>query len=139
MRLAVTPQQIISTVTDETEISRWWTSVNRSERGGDQLRLFMGGEAPLVFTIEHIPGSRTVTWTVTSCDFLPDWVGTTPTFSVQPNEDGTCELEFHHVGLRPALECFDECQAGWDHFMPSLHRYLETGEGLPNEPRSTSA
>jgi len=131
--------QIIAALTDDALIRRWWTAATRSERHGDDVRLFMGVDAPLVdFTIEHAPGASAVTWAVTAC-VEPDWVGTTPSFSARRNSDGTSALEFRHVGLRPVLECFDQCRAGWNHFMPSLHQFLETGEGRPNEPRDTSA
>jgi hypothetical protein len=70
---------------------------------------------------------------------MEDWVGTKPTFSVRQNETGTRAVEFRHIGLRPALECFDQCRAGWGHFMPSLQQFLETGKGRPNEPRDPSA
>jgi hypothetical protein len=132
--------QIIEAVTDDTVISRWWTAVTRSERHGDEVQLFMGGDGPaVVVAVEHVPGTGDVTWTVTDCAVMADWVGTRPSFSVRPNADGTCAIEFRHVGLGPALECFDQCRAGWNHFMPSLHQFLETGEGRPNEPRDTSA
>jgi uncharacterized protein YndB with AHSA1/START domain len=132
--------QVIAALTDDTVISRWWTAATRSERHGNDVRLFMGGDAPFVdFTIERTPGTDNVTWTVTGCAVMADWTGTVPSFSVQQNDDGTCTIEFRHIGLSPALECFDQCRAGWNHFMPSLHQFLETGEGRPNEPRDTSA
>jgi hypothetical protein len=132
--------QIIEALTDDVVISHWWTAVTRSERRGEQARLFMGGDAPaVVVTIEHVPGTGEVTWTVTDCPVMADWVGTKPSFSVRPSADGTSSIAFRHVGLRPALECFDQCRAGWNHFMPSLHQFLETGEGRPNEPRDASA
>jgi hypothetical protein len=132
--------QIIDAVTDEVVIRRWWTAVTRSERRGDELQLFMGGDGPaVVVTVDHVPGTSDVTWLVTDCPVMADWVGTKPSFSVQQHDDGTCTLAFRHVGLSPALECFDQCRAGWNHFMPSLHQFLETGEGRPNEPRDASA
>jgi uncharacterized protein YndB with AHSA1/START domain len=132
--------QVIEAVTDDTVIGRWWTAVTRSERHGDDVRLFMGGDGPaVVITVEHAPGTSEVTWLVTDCPVMADWVGTKPSFSVQPGDDGTCTIAFRHIGLRPALECFDQCRAGWNHFMPSLHQFLETGEGRPNEPRDASA
>ncbi len=131
--------QVMAAVTDDALILRWWTAATRSERHGDDVRLFMAGDVFLVdFTIEHTAGTNAVSWVVTAC-VEPDWVGTTPSFFVRQNSDGTSAMEFRHVGLRPALECFDQCRAGWNHFMPSLHQYLETGEGRPNEPRDTSA
>ncbi len=132
-------QEIIAALTDDGVIRSWWTAATRSERHGDDVRLFMRGDAPFVdFTIVHPPGSGTVTWVVTAC-VQSDWVGTRPSFSVRSNRDGTSAIEFRHVGLRPALECFDQCRAGWNHFMPSLHQFLETGAGRPNQPRDPSA
>jgi hypothetical protein len=137
-RVHASPQTVIDAVTDGDLICRWWTAATRSERDGDDVRLFMD-DAPFVFfTLGHAPGTREVSWTVTSC-VMEDWVGTVPSFSVRQNDDGTCALEFRHIGLRPALECFDQCRAGWGHFMPSLRQFVETGEGRPNEPRGTSA
>ena len=140
MQVHVPVAQAIEAVTDDSEISRWWTAVTRTERHGDDLQLFMGGDGPaVVITIEHAPGTNEVAWTVTDCPVMADWVGTKPSFVVQPGDDGSCAIAFRHVGLRPALECFDQCRAGWNHFMPSLHQFLETGEGRPNEPRDPSA
>ena len=140
MQVQVPLPQVIEALTDETEIGRWWTAVSRTERRGDEIQLFMGGETPaVVCTIEHARGTGDVTWTVTDCPVMADWIGTLPSFSVRANADGTCTIAFRHVGLSPALECFDQCRAGWNHFMPSLHQYLETGVGRPNEPRDASA
>ncbi len=140
MQVHAARPQIIEALTDDTVISRWWTAVNRSERRGDEVQLFMGGDAPaVVVTIDHAPGTSEVTWSVTDCPVMADWVGTRPSFSVRQNRDGTSSIEFRHVGLRPELPCFDQCRAGWNHFMPSLHQFLETGAGRPNEPRNPSA
>jgi len=140
MQVDVPLAQIIEALTDDTVISRWWTAVSGSERHGDEVQLFMGGAGPaVVVTVTHLPGTSEVTWLVTDCPVMADWVGTKPSFSVQPAEDGTFSIAFCHVGLRPALSCFDQCRAGWNHFMPSLHQFLESGVGRPNEPRDPSA
>jgi hypothetical protein len=140
MKVPAPLPQVIEAITDGTVISRWWTVVTRSERHDNEVRLFMADDAPVVsFTVEHAPGTSTVTWSVTDCAVIADWVGTKPSFLVEQNHDGTCTIEFRHVGLSPALECFDQCRAGWNHFMPSLNQFLETGEGRPNEPRDPSA
>ena len=138
MRVHASPQTILAAVTDGDLICRWWTAATSSERHGDDVQL-LRDDAPFVFfTLDHAPGKREVTWTVTTC-VMDDWVGTKPSFSVRQNDDGTCAVEFRHIGLRPALECFDQCRAGWGHYMPMLHDFLETGEGQSNEPRQTSA
>jgi len=140
MQVDVPLPQIMEALTDGAVIGRWWTAVTGSERDGDEVRLFLGDHAPFVFfTVEHTPETGDVTWTVTECAVMDDWVGTKPSFSVGANGDGTNAIAFRHVGLSPALECFDQCRAGWNHFMPSLHQFLETGVGRPNEPRDPSA
>ena len=131
--------QVIEAVTDETVISRWWTAVSRSARDGGEVQLFMGGAAPaVVVTIEQGAATGDVIWTVQDCPVMADWVGTRPSFSVREGAGGTSTVGFRHVGLRPALECFDQCRAGWSHFMPSLRQFLETGEGRQNHPRDTA-
>ncbi len=135
----VPPMQILDAVTDDAAIRGWWTAATNSTRRGNDVRLFMADGALMVgFTIEHAPGTAEVAWTVTDC-VVDDWVGTTPTFAVRTSADGTSVVEFRHVGLQPELECFETCRAGWNHFMPSLRLFLETGVGRPNEPRDTSA
>lgn len=131
--------QIFVALTDEVVIRGWWTAATSSLRHDDDVQLCMGDNVPLVaFTIDHAPGAVEVAWTVTGC-VVEDWVGTRLTFTVRANHDGTSTVEFRHLGLRPTLECFDMCRAGWNHFMPSLHQFLETGVGRPNEPRDPSA
>jgi len=140
MQVHAPAARVIEAVTEAAVIARWWTAVSRTARQGDEVQLFMGGDGPaVVITIDHTPGSGEVTWLVTDCPVMDDWIGTKPSFSVLPSENGTCTIAFHHVGLRPALPCFDQCRAGWNHFMPSLHQFLETGEGRPNERRDPSA
>jgi hypothetical protein len=34
-------------------------------------------------------------------------------------------------GLTPKLECFVDCKNGWDHFLPSLRQFVDTGVGNP--------
>ncbi len=60
MQVHVPVPQIIEALTDDTVISRWWTAVTRSERHGDEVQLFMGGDAPaVVVTVDHAPGTTT--------------------------------------------------------------------------------
>jgi hypothetical protein len=72
-----------------------------------------------------------VIWDIQSCTFLPDWVGTTLSFTLSDPGSGGCDLFFRHAGLSPQLECYDTCRAGWDQYLPSLRDYIETGTGNP--------
>ena len=70
-------------------------------------------------------------WTVTECNFEPDWVGTRPTFAITPIDDGASEVRFVHIGLTPELDCIEMCRKGWNHYIPSLRDHVERGEGSP--------
>ncbi len=60
-----------------------------------------------------------------------EWVGTRLRFELAPAADGSTELRFEHEGLEPTLECFELCRAGWQQFLGSLQRFVETGRGEP--------
>ncbi len=72
-----------------------------------------------------------VQWTVTQCDFEPDWVGTRPAFTITRLADDACRLEFRHVGLTDELDCSEMCTTSWNHYMSSLRDHVETGRGSP--------
>jgi len=54
-------------------------------------------------------------------------------FRLSPEAGGT-RLDFEHIGLTPALQCFDICQSGWTIFLGSLESLVETGQGQPFLP-----
>jgi hypothetical protein len=68
---------------------------------------------------------------VLECAFLPDLVGTTPVGTLSQDGAATCHLQFRHEGLSPQLECDQNCRAGWEHYLPSLRDYIQTGKGIP--------
>jgi hypothetical protein len=91
----------------------------------------MNAPEPCVMRVDVAARPALVQWTCTSCDFMPDWVGTRPTYTIIPLDDGTTEVQFRHIGLTSELECIDMCTSGWNHFIPSLRDYAETGTGSP--------
>jgi hypothetical protein len=60
-----------------------------------------------------------------------EWVGTEMIFRLSAVEDGKTRLDFEHIGLAPALECYELCAGGWRQFLGSLRQYVETGTGMP--------
>jgi uncharacterized protein YndB with AHSA1/START domain len=136
LHVTATTAQVIAALTDPDQVVAWWTSFTTAERDGNEIRLSRDRSTAILVLHLQRPSAHEVEWAVTSCDFLADWVGTTPTFTVLEADDGSSNVTFHHVGLGPALECFEQCRAGWDHFLPSLRRYLDTGVGLADHPRS---
>ena len=93
---------------------------------GGELRFPMvADQPPLLIHVDEATRPTTVRWTVTECTFMEDWVGTQPTFTITPIDNGSCELNFEHRGLNDELECKDMCSRSWDHFVGTSLR--ETG------------
>lgn len=136
LHIAAAPQAVYAALTTLDGNSSWWAPASGSAADGGELRFTFGdAAAPLVLRVaEAAPAD--VAWHVTACAFLPHWVGTTINFRLTAAEDGTTGLRFQHAGLTPQLDCFEQCQAGWDYFLPSLRDYAESGAGRPNRSES---
>lgn len=124
------PEAVFQALTTAAGLSAWWTRAVGFGDAGGELEFFFGDSEPLVMHVEEaVPTS--VAWTVKECSFLPDWIGTRPTFTIAPHGDGQSVVMFRHIGLTPELECIDMCTRGWNHFIASLGEYVEQGHGNP--------
>jgi uncharacterized protein YndB with AHSA1/START domain len=129
---AAAPDAVFSALTDIDALTGWWTPAGGSAAAGETLRFLMGDQE-VVMQVEEADRPLRVRWSVLVCEPAPDWVGTSIIFDLEPAGAGT-ELRFHHHGLNPGLECFENCQAGWTHFLASLVDYVDKGAGSPNPP-----
>lgn len=131
-RIKTSPDALFDALTTVAGLAAWWNPAIGSGETGGELRFIMNAPEPLVIHVDEAVRPASVRWTVTGCPFLTDWVGTRPTFTITPMDDGSCELHFRHHGLHEALECIDMCSHSWDHYIRvSLRDYLETGCGSP--------
>ena len=130
VRFTKPAETVFEALTSASGVAGWCMPASGSGvEGGELCLAFPPG--PGVFRVETAKSPSTVAWTVLKCDFLPDWVGTQIIFRLHPTTDGGTTVEFCHHGLTPQLECFGQCQQGWDYYLPSLHDYVETGGGRP--------
>ncbi len=125
---------VFDAVTTTEALTAWWSQVTGSGMTGGDLRFPMvADQRPLLIHVDEATRPTTVRWTVTECTFMVDWVGTHPTFTIMPIDDGSCELSFEHRGLSDQLECKDMCSRSWDHFVgTSLREFADSGTGAPN-------
>jgi hypothetical protein len=85
---------------------------------------------------ELVPGKKIV-WHVTDSQihFVRDkseWDGTDIVFEIARKGDKT-EVRFTHVGLVPAIECYDGCSGAWGFYVnESLRDLIAKGKGQPN-------
>ena len=131
IRVKATPDAVFDALTTVTGLAAWWNPATGSGAAGGELRFIMSAPEPLVIHVDEATRPKTVHWLVTDCPFLPDWIGTRPTFTIAPVDGETSELHFHHQGLSEELECIEMCTRSWNHYMTSLRDYLETGDGNP--------
>jgi hypothetical protein len=131
IRVNASPDALFDAVTTVTGLAAWWNPASGSGEAGGELSFVMNAPEPLVIHVDEATRPTLVRWTVTDCPFLPDWIGTRPTFTIRRIDAATSELHFHHHGLSEDLECIDMCTRSWDHYMSSLRGYLESGCGSP--------
>lgn len=132
IRLQASASEVFDALTTLTSLSSWWTRATGSGKAGGELRFFFDSPTDAcVMRVDRADSATLVEWTVTECAFLPDWVGTRPTFTITPIEDDGSELHFRHHGLTPELECIEMCTLGWNSYLASLRQHVESGQGSP--------
>ncbi|MDR3688228.1 MAG: SRPBCC family protein [Fimbriimonas sp.] len=118
-------------------VSAWWTTdIEGQTRGANSNFTVRFEDTYVDFNItEFVPG-KAVSWHVTNC-YIPwfedktEWTGTTVRFDISPTDSGS-KVTLTHVGLKPELECFEGCSAGWQHHISdSLQKLISEGTGIP--------
>jgi uncharacterized protein YndB with AHSA1/START domain len=132
LTLDASTDTVFDALTTIEGLAGWWTPVTGDGLAGGELTFSFAPEAYVVMRVDAAERGVGVRWTALACHF-EDWVGTSVHFDLEALESGGTELRFRHAGLTPRLECFSDCKSGWDHFIPSLRAYVETGTGHPNQ------
>ncbi len=111
----------------------WWASTaTGSGSPGSRFQLgFAGLDETITWQVDTAVAPTSVAWTCVSHTGLPDWDGTKLVFELSEHESALTVLKFRHIGLVPQLDCYEQCRAGWEHFLPSLKAYSEEGLGTP--------
>jgi uncharacterized protein YndB with AHSA1/START domain len=117
------PATLFDAITNVSALSVWWTPASGSAGQGDDI--VFSFPDPLVVHVDVAENPCFVQWSVAACDFLPEWVGTRPTFTIVPRNNGGSELQFRHHGLTPELSSFDMCAGGWDEAIGNLRKFAE--------------
>ena len=120
-----------------SSVSKWWAKKfeGSAQKVGDTFTVRFG-ETFVTFKIaESIAGMKTV-WLVTDCnlhwlDDKTEWMGTKVVWDVTTKKDSR-QVTMTHVGLVPGMECYDNCENGWNgHVQQSLLHLMTEGTGFP--------
>ncbi len=123
-------ERLFDAIATPDGVRGWWTRLVSGSSGTLRLE-FEGVDEHIDLRVVASQRTTAVEWSVIEHTSLDDWAGTTIRFEVSPAGTGTSTLAFQHVGLSPKLECYNQCAAGWDHFLDSLVAFAERGEGAP--------
>ncbi len=125
-------ERLFDAVATRDGLRGWWTPlVNGSSDRGGTLRLeFEGMDEHIDLHVVVSRSPAELEWGVIEHTSLDEWAGTKIRFEVSPGGEAST-LVFQHVGLSPKLECYADCEAGWDHFLDSLVAFAERGKGSP--------
>jgi len=67
-----------------------------------------------------------------------EWKGTDVLWEIVPMK-GATEILMTHIGLKPGIECFEDCTVGWNHYVKeSLFKLLNEGKGVPDHPNHSA-
>jgi ketosteroid isomerase-like protein len=114
-------------------LAGWWTTAvsGNPGPGGDLEFIFDRHNQKVVLHVDEVTDPSRVVW---SCDMHtghPEWEGTRIVFELIADGEEGGTLRFRHLGLTPALECYESCERGWDYFLASLLSYAQDGAGTP--------
>ncbi len=117
-------------------VPEWWgiSFSGNSKKQNDKFIVKMSGDSFFNFTLEELIPDKRVVWLVTDC-YMPwycdknEWTNPKLIFDISEN-NGVTTLNFTHEGLTPEVECYNDCETGWTHWITtSLLSYFTTGKG----------
>ena len=119
-----------------SKVPDWWgvTFSGDSEKQNDKFVVKMGGDSFFNFTVAELIHDKKLVWLVTDCNMpwysdKKEWQNTKLIFGLSET-NGVTTLNFTHEGLTPEIECYKDCEPGWNHWITrSLFSYLTTGAG----------
>jgi hypothetical protein len=118
-------------------VNNWWAKkfTGKAEKLNDKFSVHFG-KTFVDFKISELVPCKKVVWKVTDCNLhwinnKKEWNGTEVVFKISGKNKST-QIDFTHVGLVPGVECYEDCEVGWDgHITNSLVKFINEGIGMP--------
>jgi hypothetical protein len=128
------PQEAMKKI---SQVNLWWAKKvkGKTEKPNDKFTVDFG-ETYVDFQISELIPNKKVVWKVTDCNLhwikaKKEWVGNEVVFDISEKGNAT-QIDFTHIGLVPGVECYNDCEAGWNgHVTNSLVNFMNEGKGMP--------
>jgi hypothetical protein len=119
------------------QVNLWWAKnfSGHAEKLNDQFTVRFG-ETYVDFRISEWVPNKKVVWKVTDCNLhwinaKKEWNNTEVVFEIS-SQNNMSKIDFTHIGLVPGVECYKDCEAGWNgHVTTSLVNFMNEGKGQP--------
>ncbi len=119
-----------------TNVAGWWTASFKgsAKTVNDEFEVTFGKTKVNFKVTESVPYKKLV-WLVTDCylDWLNDkteWKDTKIVWNIS-KENKSTKIEMTHVGLVPGIECYNDCEAGWNQYVgESLPKLISAAKGI---------
>jgi hypothetical protein len=118
-----------------TDVAGWWTkSFKGSAKERNDIFEVSFGETKVTFKVIEATPYKRLAWLVDDCylAWLSDkteWKGTKVVWDISEENKAT-KIQMTHLGLVPGVECYKDCEAGWNQYVgESPPKLLTTGEG----------
>ena len=118
------PQKVYAALATEAGLRSWWTADTTADTKVGGKAEFGFDKHSMVFrmTIERLDPNRQVTWDCHGDN--PEWVGTTLTWTISPDEGGSL-LRFTQGGWKDMTDMVATCNSTWGELMYRLKNYVE--------------
>lgn len=138
VHIHATPAAVYDALTTADGLSRWWTRTGDVEPGqGGLIRFtFHGDFHPQMRQTALEPGAL-VAW---ACEAGHDnWQSNTFTFTLTERKQDTVLQFVQEYAQELADETYGTYNFNWGYYLNSLKLLCETGQGMPFEPRASTA
>ena len=120
-------------------VAGWWTASFKgsAQKVNDTFSVNFGKTYVNFKVIETVPGKKAV-WLVTDCylDWInnkTEWKNTKIVWEMSSKVNET-KIDMTHLGLLPEVECYNDCNKGWNFYIEkSLFKLLTENKGLPDQ------
>jgi len=121
------------------KVSAWWAKnfEGRAQALNDVFTVTFGTTF-VTFRITEMVPDKWIVWQVEDCH-LPwlkdkkEWNHTRVVWEITSSKNNSTQIDMTHVGLVPGIECYAQCEKGWDrHIKESLFKLLTEQKGLPS-------
>ena len=120
-----------------SQVNLWWAKKfsGSANKLNDQFTVRFG-DTFVDFQISELVPNKKVVWKVTDCNLhwinnKKEWNNTQVVFEITGKEKAN-QINFTHIGLVPGVECYNDCEVGWNgHITGSLAKLINEGKGVP--------